>query len=319
MSKKVFVTGISGFAGSYLASELIKDENTEIYGSYLSSKSLNSLESIASKLKLFQLDLTDYNAVLDVFKKNKIDQLYHLAAIASATESFNNPSLVINNNIASQLNVLEALRQTGQNAKIMVVSSAEVYGKVDPKDIPIDEETRLNPGSPYAVSKISQDFFGLQYYNSYGMNIFRVRPFNHIGPGQAEQFATSAFAKKIAEIEKNKREPVLTVGNLNSQRDFTDVKDMVRAYTMLMEKAQAPEVYNLGSGVSYKMSKILDILLSFSKVKINVEVDKSLIRPFDNPLLTCNNTKMVKLTGWYPKISIKESLKNILEYWREKV
>lgn len=319
MSKKVFITGVSGFAGQHLARELLKQNDIELFGSYLSPESLDSLSDISSVISLFRLDLIDYKTVLDVFEKTKIDELYHLAAITSPAQSFSNPSQVVNNNISSQLNVLEAIRKTNPDAKIMVTSSSEIYGKVDKKYLPIDENTPLNPTNPYAVSKIAQDFFGLQYVLSYGMNIFRVRPFNHIGPGQTDKFAASAFAKKIAEIEKNKRDPILTVGNINSKRDFTDVSDMVKAYVMLMEKAENGQVYNIGSGKSYKISQILDILLSFSKLKIEIKVDKSLLRPSDNPELVCDNSKVFALTGWKPTISIEESLENLLNYWRNKV
>ena len=317
MNKKVLVTGISGFAGNYLARKLLDLGHNKIYGAYLSEKSLGTLSDISSKLELSQLDLMDNKAVKNVIEKVSPDEVYHLAAIASSAQSFKEPNLVMTNNINSQLNLLEAVRKLNLHSRIMIISSAEVYGKVNPVDLPIDEDTPLRPVNPYAVSKLTQDFMGLQYNIAYGMNIIRVRPFNHIGPRQSEQFSTSSFAKKIAEIEKGKREPVLTVGNLEVKRDFTDVKDMVWAYILLMEKGVAGDVYNIGSGKAYKMSEILDMMLSFSSAKIKIETDPNLLRPSDNPELICDNTKIKNLTGWMPKIPLEETLKDILEYWRK--
>lgn len=319
MNKKILITGISGFVGNYLARLLIGQKDVEVIGTYHSEKSKALLLDIDSNLKLYQLDLMDYEKVVEVINDCQPDEIYHLAALTSAAQSFENPSLVITNNITSQLNLFEAVRKTNLNPKIMIISSAEVYGIVDPSDIPVDEDTPLKPASPYAISKIAQDYMGLQYHISYNLNVLRVRPFNHIGPGQADQFATSAFAKKIAEIEKGKREPILTVGNLDAKRDFTDVKDMVRAYVILMEKGVAGEVYNIGFGKSYKMSDILDILLSFSSAKIKVEVDPKLLRPSDNPELLCDNTKFKTLTNWVPEIAIEKTLEDILNYWRKNV
>lgn len=318
MNKKILITGLFGFAGSYLARLLLTQKDVKVAGTYHSQKS-KDLSDIASNLELYQLDLMDYEKVVEVLGKSKPDEIYHLAALASAAQSFEKPSLVITNNITSQLNLFEAVRVNKLNPKIMIISSAEVYGIVDPSDLPVDEDTVLKPASPYAVSKIAQDYMGLQYHISYNLNIIRARPFNHIGPGQTDQFATSSFAKKIAEIEKGKREPILTVGNLEAKRDFTDVKDMVKAYVLLMEKGKAGEVYNIGSGKSYKMSEVLNVLLSFSNAKIKVEVDPALLRPSDNPELLCDNSKIKDLTGWTPQIPIEKTLKEILDYWRKNV
>jgi len=314
--KKILITGASGFVGSYLVKELIKNPDVEIYGTYLSDKSLASLTELTSKIKLAKVDLMNARDVLEIIEQIKPDEIYHLAALTSAKVSFENPQEVMVNNIVGQLNIFEAIRKLNLQTRIMIISSAEVYGIVSESDLPIDEDTKLNPANPYAVSKIAQDFMALQYYNSYKLNVLRVRPFNHIGPGQSDQFATSAFAKKIAEIEKGMREPILTVGNLESKRDFTDVKDVIRAYILLMEKGQPGDVYNIGSGKSHKMSEVLDMLLSFSTTPIKVEVDPSLLRPTDNPNLICDNMKISGLTGWQPEIPLEKTLQDILEYWR---
>lgn len=316
--RKVLVTGISGFAGSFLAEYLLSNGDYLISGTYLSDSSLTNLSKIKDQLDLVKIDLTDTQGVSSLIRKIKPDMIFHLAAQPSPAASFKNPSLTINNNITAQLNLLEAIRENNfTRTRTLIVSSAEAYGLVSKKDLPIDEETKFAPMSPYGVSKIAQDFLGLQYFLSYNLNIIRVRPFNHVGPRLSSQFAPSAFAKKIAEIEKQKTAPKLRVGNLDAKRDFTDVRDIVVGYHLLMEKGKSGEVYNIGSGVSYKISEILEILLSLSSVKIKVEVDRELLRPNDIPELICDNTKIKNLTGWKPKIPIDVSLKDTLDYWRK--
>lgn len=173
-----------------------------------------------------------------------------------------------------------------------------------------------NPNNPYSLSKLFQDELGLQYFMSYKMDIIRARPFNHIGPRQSPYFAVPTFAKKIAEIEKGKNPPVIKVGNLDTKRDFTDVRDMVRAYALLMEKGQAGDVYNIGSGNSYLIKDVLDMLISLSTVKIEIQQDPSLLRPTDNPELRADSSKIHNLTGWKPEINLEQSLKDTLDYYR---
>ncbi len=312
--KKVLITGISGFAGSFLAEELLK-KNFEIYGTYLFDKSLANVVHIKDKLNLIKLDLLSYENVLEEIKKIKPEIVFHLAAIAATSQSFKNPSEIFTNNVASQLNLLEAIRLSEINPRILIVSSAEVYGAVSKENLPIDEETPLRPLNTYAVSKLSQDFLGLQYFLTYKMDITRVRPSNHIGPRQSPNFVVSDFAKKIAEVESGGADGI-KVGNLETKRDFTDVRDMVKAYALFIDLKTSGEVYNLGSGKSYSISEILDKLIKLSKVSIKVEVDKSLFRPSDNPELICDSSKFRQLSGWKPEIDIDKTLKNTLEYWR---
>lgn len=317
MNKKVLITGASGFAGSHLVNHLVKTATHKIFGTYYSESSLSMLDKNKDNIEAIKTDLTKINEVRNLITYTKPDILYHLAAFTSPSDSFTSPNETVVNNIVSELNLLEEIRKNNlQNTKILIISSAEVYGNVKKEDLPINETVSFNPTNPYAVSKIAQDYLGRQYYLSYGLKIIRVRPFNHIGPGQSPNFVVSSFAKKIAEIEKGKHKPVLTVGNLEAKRDFTDVEDMIRAYTLLIEKGELGEVYNIGSGKSYKIQEILDKLLSFSNTKIKVEVDKSLLRPNDNPELVCDYSKIKKLTGWEPTIPIEKTLKSTLDYWR---
>ena len=319
MSKKIFITGASGFTGKYLIKELLKHRGLEITAAFHSQNGEKELLEISPSLKLTQMDLTNSFQVKKIFEDLKPDEIYHLAALSSAKQSFDNPEKVLTTNIASELNLLESLNKLKIDAKVIVVTSAEVYGIVEEKNIPIDEDTPLNPTNPYAVSKIAQDYLALQYYLAYGSKIIRIRPFNHIGPGQSDKFVASAFAKKIAEIEKGKSNPVIKVGNLKSERDFTDVRDMVRAYILLMEKGKVGDVYNIGSGRSYKIEEVLKMLLSFSKKNIEVKIDSNLLRPTDNPILRSNNSKMHSITGWESEIPLEKTLQDILEYWRETI
>lgn len=315
--KKALITGISGFAGSFLAEHLILDRHISVSGTYLLEKGLLNLENIRKKVNLVKLDLQDAGKVYNLIKEMMPDYIFHLAALTSPKDSFEHPIETFENNIGVQLSLLEAVRKTKLfNTRILVVSSAEIYGAVEEKDLPIDEETKLMPTSPYAVSKLTQDFLGLQYFLSQNLKIIRVRPFNHIGPRQSSHFAVASFAKKIAEIEKKKAEPILLVGNLESKRDFTDVRDMVRAYVLAIDKGKEGDVYNIGSGKSYKISDVLSKLLSMSHARITVKEDKSLLRPVDNPELICDRTKFTNLTNWEPTISIEATLKDTLDYWR---
>lgn len=316
MNQSAFITGITGFAGSFLAEKLLEN-GYKVFGVARDISKVANISHILPSLELFFADLLDSNSIKAVFSKVKPDVIFHLAAFAPTGESFRDPAGVIHNNVISQVNLLEAIRQNNLvKAKILLVSSAEVYGGISPDDLPINEQTKLRPVSPYSVSKIAQEFLGLQYHLTYGLNIFVARPFNHIGPRQATNFVVSSFAKQISEIEKGKKEPVLRVGNLETKRDFTDVRDMVLAYYLLIKKGKPGEIYNIGSGFSRKISEILDMLLSFSKVKIKVEADKFLFRPVDVEEVVCDNSKIVNLINWKPTVAIEKSLKDTLDYWR---
>jgi GDP-4-dehydro-6-deoxy-D-mannose reductase len=199
------------------------------------------------------------------------------------------------------------------------VSSGETYGRVKKENLPITENTPLQPMSPYGVSKVTQDFLGFQYALSYKMNIIRVRPFNHIGPRQSPQFVVSSFAKQIAEIEKKKDVHEMRVGNLKTKRDFVDVRDVVKAYELLLEKGKIGDVYNIASGHTYVISEILKKLTSFSKAKITVKEDEDLLRPVDISEVSVDIGKIKKDTGWSPTIDIETSLQDVLNYWRERV
>lgn len=315
--KKVLITGISGFAGSHLGEFLVSQRKYNVSGTYLLEDGIRNISRLKNGIKLIEVDLSKTERVIDFITSTKPDYIFHLAALTSPAASFKNPLATIENNIAAEINLLSGvLNNSLFNTRILIVSSAEVYGLVKKENLPIDEKTELMPTSPYAVSKIAQDFLGLQYFLSYNLKIVRVRPFNHIGPRQSPNFVVAAFAQKIAQIEKGKCEPIISVGNLEARRDFTDVRDMVRAYVLAIEKGEVGLVYNIGSEKSYKISEILDELIKLSKVKIKVRVDRDLLRPVDIPELLCDARKFKKLTNWKPQIPIEVTLKDTLDYWR---
>ena len=255
--KKVLITGASGFVGGFLAEHLLTDAENEIVGTYLTDESFE-LSPVKDRIDFKKVNLQNKGEVETLIVETKPDYVFHLAAAASAGASFKDPIATFHANIDSQIDLFESLRANNLlQTKVLIISSAEVYGYVTPEDLPVDELTPLRPANPYAVSKIAQDYLGFQYSLAYNMPIVRVRPFNHIGPRQGTGFVVADFAKQIAEIEKGKREPIVRVGNLEAKRDFTDVRDIVAGYDLIIQKGKIGDVYNLGSVTSYSISDIL--------------------------------------------------------------
>ena len=316
--KNILITGVTGFAGSYLAASMSSGEDIRITGTYYSDSSLPMVDEIKDKVSLIKADLSKKEDMERVIHASNPDLVFHLAALTDPAESFKDPSETVTKNIAMEIHLLEGLKEK-KETRILIVSSANVYGKVSPEDLPINEEVPFHPVNPYGVSKIAQDYLGSQYGISYDMDIVRVRPFNHIGPKQMPPFVIAAFAKKIAEIEKGKSQPFLEVGNLEAKRDFTDVRDMVIAYDLALSKCKSGNVYNIGSGKSYEIGEILDMFLSLSTVKIEVKREQSLFRPSDIPELVADASKFKKVTDWKPIIPIEKTVKDTLEYWRNSV
>jgi GDP-4-dehydro-6-deoxy-D-mannose reductase len=245
--------------------------------------------------------------------------VFHLAAMASTGQSWRDPAATLQTNITLQVNVLQAVVNLGLGCRVIVVGSSEEYGAVAPHDLPIDEETPYRPMNPYAVSKVAQDMLGLQYYLSHGMDTIRVRPFNHIGPRQSLGFVAADFASQVAHIEVGLQEPIIHVGNLEAERDFTDVRDVVRAYHLLALHGRSGEVYNVGSGQSHAVHEMLDAFLAESIVPIEVRPDPARMRPSDIPRVVCNYGKLSACTGWRPEFTFRQSLMDVLEYWRSEV
>lgn len=231
--------------------------------------------------------------------------------------SFADPWDTLENNIRVQLNLLEAVRRSERQVRVLVVGSNEEYGAPQPGELPQTEQSPLRPSNPYAVSKVAQDFLGLQYFLAHGMPVIRVRPFNHTGPGQTSRFVVPAFASQIARIEGSLQEPLLKVGNLDVARDFTDVRDIVRAYYLAVTRGEPGEVYNLASGQPRSVGGLLETLLRRSKMEIRVEQDPDLCRPVDVPVACGSADKFCRLTGWKPEIPFEQTLLDVLEYWRK--
>ncbi len=315
---KVLITGIDGFAGGHLARHLLTQVHTTVIGTtFLPTGHYTHLTQAG--VQLYQCDLTIEEAVMQILKETRPRHIYHLAAQSSVPESFQRPWETLSNNIHIQLNLLQGMVNTELDARILVVGSAEIYRPASPHEVPIDEEHPLRPASPYAVSKVAQDMLGLQYHLSKGVDTIRVRPFNHIGPGQRKGFVAPDFASQIACIEAGKQEPVLHVGNLEAKRDFTDVRDMVRVYHLLMHHGESGEAYNIGSGEAHSIQELLDILLTYTDAKIEVRPDPERVRPIEVPILVCGTGKVRETTGWKPTYTFEQTLLDILEDWRRKI
>ena len=313
---KVLITGIAGFVGSHLVDFLLTIKNLKILGTVFEEKNIENIAARKDKLVLLAGDLRDGYFVGETIKKIKPDLIFHLAGISSAAVSLQKPKETLESNIIANFNLLEAIKNYSRESKVLIVGSAEEYGLVAERDLPIDEETPLRPANPYAVSKIAVDFLALQYFYSYKIKVVRIRPFNHIGPRQKPEFVVADFANQIAKIILNETSAWVRVGNLDVKRDFTDVRDIVRAYWLALEKGQFGDVYNLGSGKSYTIRTILQKLITISGRKIKIKQDPGKLRPVDIPNLLCDNTKFVEQTGWRPTIRIDQSLKDTLEYFK---
>jgi GDP-4-dehydro-6-deoxy-D-mannose reductase len=314
---RALITGLNGFAGSHLADLLLAQGNIEIFGGVFGN--CENLVHLQGRVTFIEGDLRDLRFAESLLAQTKPDRIYHLAGQAFPPLSWQDPWGTIEVNLRAEVNVLNAAAQTQSDARILVIGSFEEYGRVDPNALPLTETAPLRPDSPYGVSKIGQDFLGLQYFQSHHLYVVRVRPSNHIGPRQNEQFVTSNFAKQIAEIEAGVREPVLYVGNLTARRDFTDVRDMMRAYYLALERGAPGEVYNIGSGRAWSIQQVLDLLLQQSHVAIRVERDPARLRPSDTPVMYCDASKFRARTGWEPTIPLEQSLRDILDYWRTKI
>ena len=315
---KALITGISGFVGSYLA-EFLLDKKYKVFGTFYDKSTFSNIDNILDKIEIFECDIRNYNSLKTIIEKVRPDEIYHLAAISFVPNSLKDPKLTFDTNLYGTLNLYQAVIEQKINPKILFVGSADEYGIVNKNDIPIKENCPLHPVNPYSISKASVDFLSYAYFKNYNLNIIRVRPFNHIGPRQSPEFVCSSFAKQIAEIEKGMKEPVIMVGNLEAKRDFTDVRDMVRAYWLAIQKGELGDVYNICSGKAVSIKEILDKLLSISKTNIKVKQDLNRMRSSDIPILLGNFTKFRTQTSWEQEISFEKTLRCILDYWRERL
>lgn len=311
-SPTILITGGTGFAGSHLVEALLAHNQTNIHVT-----SYGSDPGFVAKLlpndHLHSINLTDFQQTKQLLEKIKPDQVYHLAALAGVANSFDKLKQVLDINTQIQLSVLLAVREVCPKTRILSIGSALEY---QPQDQPLKETDPLGPISPYGVSKVTQDMLAYAFYRQDNLQIIRTRSFNHIGERQTQGFVVPDFALQIVQLESNPNDlQEMSVGNLSASRDFTDVKDVVQAYATLMDKGQPGEVYNIGSGKGYTIKEILDILINLSQMPIKVKKDQNKYRPIDVPQVVANIDKIKEL-GWQPSISIENTLKRTLDYYR---
>ena len=315
---RVLITGITGFAGSHLA-EFLLARDVEVVGAYRWRSRMDNIEHLTSDVHLIECDLRDAISIRTVLQETKPDRIFHLAAQSFVPASWQSPADTLHANAIGQINLFEAMRSCDLNCKIQIACSSEEYGLQLENELPIKETNAFRPLSPYAVSKVTQDLLGWQYFCSYGTQVVRTRAFNHSGPRRGDVFVDSSFAQQVALIEAGKQEPVIRVGNLDAKRDFTDVRDIVRAYWLALERCEIGEAYNISSGVARSIQEVLDLLLTMTDRQVQVEPDPDRQRPSDIPVLLGDPTKFCSRTGWAAEIPYEQTLRDTLDYWRERV
>jgi GDP-4-dehydro-6-deoxy-D-mannose reductase len=318
----VLVTGAAGFVGSHMIEYILRTQpECTAVGADRWHARRDNIRHLDSKFRYIEYDMTDYASTLALVAETRPERVFHLAAQSFVPASWNAPADTLTTNITGQLNLFEAVRQIGLDPTIQIACSSEEYGMVYPEETPIKETNPLRPLSPYGVSKVAQDLLGYQYHASYGLRVIRTRAFNHTGPRRGEQFVTSSFAKQIAEVEAGRRAPVIKVGNLDAERDFTDVRDMVRAYWTATQHCEPGEVYNICSGNRVGVRDVLTTLVLLSPLAkdITIEKDETRMRPSDVPLLYGDATKFRERTGWEPRITFKQTMTDLLDYWRAEI
>jgi GDP-4-dehydro-6-deoxy-D-mannose reductase len=311
---RALITGIGGFVGRHLLHHL-QAEGDVVCGLGRPA----DCADLPASVRVYHTDLGDRVAVERVVREAQPEAVYHLAAQSSPAESLADPWATIGNNMLAQINLFEALLSNGIRPRVLVIGSSDEYGRVRPEEVPTDENVPLRPTTPYAVSKVGQDVMGFQYFAQHGLPVVRVRPFNHTGPGQDARFVIPSFAHQLAQIEAGEREPVLRVGNLDVARDFTDARDIVCAYRLALMAGVPGDVYNLGRGRSVRLAEMVDELITLCRVPVQTRVDQTLLRPSDVPRQEADTRKFTTLTGWQPRIAWHTTLRDTLEYWREKV
>jgi len=317
---RVLITGITGMVGSHLAEYILAEHpSVEVYGLVRWRSPLDNLRGVLPRVTLHQAELRDLNSLVLLLNRVQPDRIFHLAAQSYVTSSFDAPADTLQTNIIGTTNLLDAIRLTHQNPKIHICSSSEVYGQVTAAEVPIREHNAFRPASPYAVSKVGEDMIALQYFLSYGLQTIRTRMFTHTGPRRGDFFAESAFAKQIAEIEAGLRRNPMKVGNLDSVRTFADVRDAVKAYWLLLDRCPAGEVYNIGGNRTLTVGAMLEALKSMAHCKIEHEVDPALLRPTDVTLQIPDISKFQAATGWQPEIPLETTLRDLLDYHRERL
>ena len=308
---KALIIGGAGFVGGYLAAQLLSE------GSQVTLTKLPAERLVLAEVRIRDLDILQPEQIEKILAEEKPDEIYHLAALSSVALSWKRPELTVDINIKGAVNLLEALRSIPHKPRTLLIGSGEEYGYVRSEECPIGEENVLRPGNIYAATKACQNMLGRIYAKAYDLPVMMVRAFNHVGPNQSPQFVVADFCSQVARIEAGKQAPVIYTGNRSARRDFTDVRDVVRAYSLIMKKGRPGETYNVGSGKAFSIDEILQKILALSKIEIAVKQDPNRLRPADIPLIEADITKLRRDTGWQPAISLEQTLKDTLAYWRK--
>lgn len=311
---KILIIGIEGFVGWHFVNLMKKTKEFVVYGTYL--KKPDNISDVI----LYKQDITNEHSLNKLINEIKPNVIVHLAAQSSVSTSWKDPILTVNVNIIGVINVLNAVKKYSSKTRVLLVGSSEEYGKVSIEDYPINELCNTYPSNIYAVTKLTQSHLGRIYHEAYGLDIIMTRSFNHFGPYQSSNFVISDFCKQIAEMEIHpKKNKCLKVGNLNVSRDFTDVRDIVEAYLLLIENGTAGEIYNVGSGEGRNLNKMLEIILSKSPLDPKIVIDQDKYRPIDVPEVYADISKLKSATNWSPSYSLEETIEDTLNYWRSKL
>ncbi|MGG7178118.1 GDP-mannose 4,6-dehydratase [Clostridium paraputrificum] len=306
--KKVLIIGANGFVGTHLAREL-KNNSYICLGADLNDISDNNeFDSV------YKLNILDEESINIVLEKTRPDYIINLAAISSVKKSWDIPSVTFDVNVKGTINILECIRKAGLKARVLLIGSSEQYGKIDYSKA-VSEDSELNSINPYGISKYTQEKVALMYKEAYGIEVILVRAFNHIGPGQGKGFVIPDFVSQVVGIKNKGIKSNITVGNLSAKRDFTDVRDIVCAYRLLLEKGVSGEIYNVGSGIEVEIKQVLNLIIKLVGLDIEVIVDENKYRRIETPSIVCDNSKLKNATGWGIKYKLEESLIDIIEYW----
>jgi len=308
---KSLIIGGAGFVGAYLIHHLKEDLGHEVAVTKMPTERISS-----EGVEIFDLNILVQEDIVQLFRKVRPDYIFYLAAQSSVSVSWKNPQLTIDVNVKGSVNVLEALRQLDYKPRVLLIGSGEEYGHIRDGETPVGEDNVTRPGNIYAATKACQNMFGKIYADAYQLDVMMVRAFNHIGPNQAPLFVVADFCKQVAEIEAGKKEAVMKVGNLSAKRDFTDVRDVVRAYGQLIQQGKPGETYNIGSGHAIAIEDILKVILKNTTSDITVETDPQKLRPVDVPIIEADITKVTEATGWMPQIPLEQTIRETLDYWR---
>lgn len=313
---RILVTGITGFAGGHLAEALHAQGQVELVGLSRRAEWPAEWRHLMDRVVLRSCDLADRSSIQAHLREVQPERIYHLAGYAHVGRSFQEVDAAWSGNLAATRNLYESVEAWGGQPRILYVSSGQIYGTPQTPDEVYDEQCLLRPASPYAASKAAADLASYQYSQAPGLHIVRARPLNHIGPRQSPQYAVAHFTSQIAAIERGKQSPVVETGNLSPCRDLTDVRDVVQAYIQLMESGRSGEVYNIGTGCVYSIQEVLDRLLTLTTTRVEVRPRAERMRPGEAAALRTDAGKLRRETGWAPRFTLEQTLRDTLDYWR---